>query len=741
MFVYEKTQTLHYKEQADFPAVFLKRMQEQRLKEHLCDVKLLVGDDCVEAHRVVLCAQSAYFEAMFTRNFQECQQDTIDLSESFSSSATLSALIDYMYTGEIKISGEILPEILGGASLFLIERVKKHCAQYMLANLSPLNCIQMWMLADFFSINSVTVLCKLMARARFHDLISCRPEILEISHTYMENLIKEGILDWLMPDEVAKLLLHWLEYQPVERGSHSLSLLNSAQLLTEELQSDAAMEELVSNIILDDEEDGEHKENSRDAQPGCAYDTEAQEVSPSDAIETLKSMVSKLETQRKARDETFSAVKTEHVIVGTFTPSELVSAHSEERRQVYVQVHFYRPRVNQWSVKDLFLPSHVSVSTFVGTTGGNLVFKVFGGQGGVLLYDTYTQVFHAVGDPQRTEDTFCPRAYLCFNNTVLCFMDNNMFNFIPMIHPVQAGRTRRIMVLDMITWTWKEVGQVPSGIMEYVSRELNGVLYVYSCRYVEGNPVVQIQPHWFSIRGSVSSYFVTELAQPITHDDLTEPTYGRLSDFCGGELDVIDGGKALVLSKETIPEEHVYDIEADTWTARVKAIKRPPGNSMYVRGAMKEFSKVHVGSDRVSASNILVGYPRSASIYHLELVCPYITRFWGYFKEQDNWVEFTPPSTDRLEHLVSCEVASSLFAGDKESYYPDKSEERGQSPMAHCRLPDHLRHVESSEPLIEPHVFDPYIPYFDDRCSDFSNEKDPDDTDDTDDILRDLFPF
>ena len=46
-------------------------MNNMRLSGDMCDVRLIVGDKCVSAHKIVLAATSPYFHAMFTSKFAQ----------------------------------------------------------------------------------------------------------------------------------------------------------------------------------------------------------------------------------------------------------------------------------------------------------------------------------------------------------------------------------------------------------------------------------------------------------------------------------------------------------------------------------------------------------------------------------------------------------------------------------------------------------------------------------------------
>ncbi len=70
----------------------------------MCDVVLVADSIEIPCHKVVLCACSQYFYAMFTGDLAEAKANRIILQEIDSSALVL--LIDFVYTSEIQVTEE-----------------------------------------------------------------------------------------------------------------------------------------------------------------------------------------------------------------------------------------------------------------------------------------------------------------------------------------------------------------------------------------------------------------------------------------------------------------------------------------------------------------------------------------------------------------------------------------------------------------------------------------------------------
>ena len=120
----EKTLLLH----SNFASKgFLQKLNHWREKKLFTDVVLCSVSDGVElsAHKVILSCCSPYFEAMFCGSFSEQQtsQNGGKISIGGVTGPALKSIMDYIYSGVLKVTIENAQDLLQIADLLLLEQV------------------------------------------------------------------------------------------------------------------------------------------------------------------------------------------------------------------------------------------------------------------------------------------------------------------------------------------------------------------------------------------------------------------------------------------------------------------------------------------------------------------------------------------------------------------------------------------------------------------------------------------
>ncbi|XP_055330580.1 kelch-like protein 12 isoform X2 [Paramacrobiotus metropolitanus] len=179
----------------------------------LCDVVVKgmeVSARGIPCHRIILCAHSSYFRAMFTIGLKECHEETVQLRNI--SSKILQMAIDYIYSSPIIIDDANIQELLAAAVFLDIHSLANRCWECLAHRLDETNCLFVYCLP-----HAQTNRPYLMERAKglvfrhFND-ISHSQAFLELSLEKIIEIISSDDLCVEQENEVLHAVTRWLHH-------------------------------------------------------------------------------------------------------------------------------------------------------------------------------------------------------------------------------------------------------------------------------------------------------------------------------------------------------------------------------------------------------------------------------------------------------------------------------------------------------------------------------------------------
>ena len=693
MAVYARTETLSFCSSATHESLS-EALDEQRMRGDFCDIRFTVHGETLKAHRAVLSARSPYFNTMFTSNFQETDQGDIDMTHVFSAPQHFQEILRYMYRGSISISGETFEEILNGASHFLMEKLRQICAQFMLTNLGPSNCLRLWAIADRYNLDKLATVCKAMARSRFHDCIKYKQETLEMPQDFLLLIIKEGVLDLLTVEDKLRFLRRWLDYNVKERECNFKDVLQ--ELLGRNCDPHLRLTQLCSNI-------------------------------------SQKSYLNVL----KMVDYTLTGLQIRNPIPCPIVG--LVGTLKEKRPQTGTYLNrliAYIPAFRRWIVLGQFEHDHTVVcKQLVGFVRHFAVFKG-GDSERVVIVDLLKGSCQELPDvPWGSINRIGPLPqFFCFDETIFCVVDwGNTCSLRKSCNTANKSSTlgsqpqqvhqdhsssdeatgspsntstknnffvnRRLFKLDVTSRTWSEVCDLPLGngsdlhLMRYQQRQQVGKVFIWAGQRKAASQGSTVSPGWMCLTKDIYRYRVVPLAPPEN-----DPLNGRAVTLSG------IGSKIVVSSMASVTIQRVYDIKEDKWQmqAKEKYVKPP----CLVPLPLENYA---VSTAEMPGSS---SYLAIEHMYSMDISCSCISRLMAYNLEgpERKWTELPPPPTERVTKYVACHLPSVVMMNAKPALYLDENLEEGQGPLFHYTLEGfsgfagQIRASELSQHLLAPGV-------------------------------------
>ena len=192
---------------------FLSKLQACRQNNHFTDITLVTEDGHrITAHKILLSCVSPYFQMMFCGNLKESECAEVTMKNV--NYNALTQIIDFFYSGVLKITLENVQELLELADLLLLENTKNHLIKYLKQTLNAQNCILYKRLGQLYCDEKLIQKAEEFLARNYGKVVITEDfgtltleEFLDFLERYgasiiiqSEDLILESILSWISQD-------------------------------------------------------------------------------------------------------------------------------------------------------------------------------------------------------------------------------------------------------------------------------------------------------------------------------------------------------------------------------------------------------------------------------------------------------------------------------------------------------------------------------------------------------------
>ncbi|RWS24045.1 kelch-like protein 18, partial [Leptotrombidium deliense] len=234
--------------QEDLPTISFPVFDELRKAEKLVDIRLKVGDKEFSAHRVVLASTIPYFHAMFTHDMLESSKAVIEIQESIEGYA-FESLIDYAYSGQLRITSLSVQSLMVAASFLQLQRVCEACCEFLKNRLHVSNVLGVQAFADTLGCISLVESAKKFVQKQFEEVAKSE-EFLSLNFNEITEIISKDELNVSAEEKVFEAVMTWVKKDEQNRKEYLPNLLTHVRLplLTPQYLTDyVATEQLIRN--------------------------------------------------------------------------------------------------------------------------------------------------------------------------------------------------------------------------------------------------------------------------------------------------------------------------------------------------------------------------------------------------------------------------------------------------------------------------------------------------------------
>ena len=223
----------------------------KNLKEHVpYDVKLIVGDTTIPAHKSLLVAASEYFRAMFCGDFAEANRNEIELHAL--SAQGLKTILEALYNGELRLTNSNVLDILNTADQLEVQDIIDCCEDFLILGTDTANCFELLQLSEKYTLPRLNQEIEQFVLRNFpevcnHSLFPC------IAQEALITFISNDDLDYKEID-VFKGAMKWFEDDPSKGKRNGISQVLKHIRFTYMTSKDILNDVLTRSIILENAE-------------------------------------------------------------------------------------------------------------------------------------------------------------------------------------------------------------------------------------------------------------------------------------------------------------------------------------------------------------------------------------------------------------------------------------------------------------------------------------------------------
>jgi hypothetical protein len=194
------------------------------------DVIVDVSDRMFLCHKVVLCATSSYFDAMFTHDMREGNENSVKLQDT--DAASFDKMLTFMYSGKDVVTIGNVHQLVQAASLTQLHPLLDTCDAFMASKISQStvdDCIGHWTFAELYQCRKAADRARMSVLRNFVE-ISHTQTFLKLSLENIISLIKDDALAAPDEDAIVEAVLRWILADETARKQHIRTMLGSLRM-------------------------------------------------------------------------------------------------------------------------------------------------------------------------------------------------------------------------------------------------------------------------------------------------------------------------------------------------------------------------------------------------------------------------------------------------------------------------------------------------------------------------------
>ena len=225
----------------------VERLDILRRNQSFCDVKVVVKDEELPAHKAVLAAASPFFLSLLTSDMRESKGHLIRIELEEATASVMADVLQYIYTGNLSVTDENAHNLMATADYLLLPGLKSVVGRYLMEILAIENCVFNYYFADKYQ-------CEVLREKARKMITSDFSAVMETDDFL--NLDIKQVMEWVSSDditvnaeeEVFKGIVKWVSHNRGDREVEFSSLLRQVRLVS--ISHDFLLNKLVKEELV-----------------------------------------------------------------------------------------------------------------------------------------------------------------------------------------------------------------------------------------------------------------------------------------------------------------------------------------------------------------------------------------------------------------------------------------------------------------------------------------------------------
>ena len=233
-------------EQSSFCVELMKRLNMQRHQSSFCNITLIAKEgNEFKAHRNVLSAASPFFLKLLQREMKEKVEGVIRFEEI--SKSILSDVLEFIYTGSVKINKKNARDLIIAADYLLLESLKIISGRFLEKQMSSYNCISTIHFAEKYRCEELVLRSTKFIQDNFTS-VAKSDEFLNLDAEEVEKWISSENILVAAEEDVFRIIVNWVEQNKGERKDKFEQLFRHVRLVM--LSRDSLFSDVVTNELV-----------------------------------------------------------------------------------------------------------------------------------------------------------------------------------------------------------------------------------------------------------------------------------------------------------------------------------------------------------------------------------------------------------------------------------------------------------------------------------------------------------